>query len=655
MCGIVGLVGHAGLSQADVKIVHRMSGTIAHRGPDDEGIWIDPEAGIALAQRRLSIVDLSPAGHQPMFSEDGRYALVFNGEIYNYAALRDELDARGPHRWRGHSDTEVLLAAIDRWGLKPALGRCVGMFALALWDRRERTLILARDRIGEKPLYYGWLGRSFTFASELKALRAHPDWNQEIDRNSVALLMRHNYVPAPYSVYRGIQKLRPGHILVLGRDMKEARTEVYWSAYAMAERAAATPFRGTPDEAVDVLDQLLRRSLAGQMAADVPLGVFLSGGIDSSTVAAVMQSMSARPVRTFTIGFEVAGYNEAEHAKNVAEHLGTEHTELYVTEREALKVIPKLPTIYCEPFSDSSQIPTYLLSQLARRHVTVALSGDGGDELFSGYTRYAITDYFWRQVCRVPLGLRQTAAALAKIPSPIVYDRLVGPLMRLLPQHRHQSRIGDKVHKAAEVLSLQTVDDVYRRLCSHWIHPAKLVIGGQEPPTMLSGLEPLPPLAGPAERMMYMDLLSYLPDDVLVKIDRAAMANGLETRAPLLDHRIVEFALSLPLAISRADRLTKWPLRKLLDRHIPKRLIDRPKMGFAIPLDTWLRGTLRDWAEDLLSESRLRREGYFRPKIVRRVWQQHLSGRYNNQYLLWDVLMFQAWIAQNARVETFAD
>jgi asparagine synthase (glutamine-hydrolysing) len=646
MCGIVGFLDRSFAARPAVELVRRMATAIAHRGPDDEGVWNDPDSGITLAQRRLAIVDLSPAGHQPMFSADGRHVIIFNGEIYNHAAIRADLESEAPQGWRGHSDTEVLLAAISHWGLKPALERCVGMFAFALWDRQKRTLTLVRDRVGEKPLYYARLGRSFAFASELKALRVHPAWSQVIDRGSLALLMRHGYVPAPYTIFKGIHKLRPGHILILEEGAQEPRIEVYWSAYSAAEQGRLRPFGGTREEAVDKLDALMHQSLRGQMMADVPLGAFLSGGVDSSTVVALMQSMSAQPIRTFTIGFDVAGYNEAEHAKKVAEHLGTHHTELYVTEQEALDVIPKLPQIYCEPFSDPSQIPTFLVSQLARRDVTVSLSGDAGDELFSGYTRYAIAERLWRKLSLVPLGLRRVAADVATLPSPGLYDSLAGPLMRLMPEHRRYSRIGDKVHKAAALVSLQSVDDVYLRLCSQWNRPEEFVIDGEEHPTMLSGLEALPDLAGPVERMMYIDTMSYLPDDILVKVDRAAMAVSLETRVPLLDHRIVEFALSLPLSISRAEGTTKWPLRQLLYRHVPKSLVDRPKMGFGIPIDSWLRGALRDWAEDLLSESRLRHENYFRPEPIRKVWLEHLSGRRNNQYPLWNVLMFQAWLAE---------
>jgi asparagine synthase (glutamine-hydrolysing) len=651
MCGIVGFLGSAATGQ-DATIVRRMADLLRHRGPDDEGVWSDPEAAIALAQRRLSIIDLSPAGHQPMFSACQRYVIVFNGEIYNYEEVRRKLEAEGVGAWRGHSDTEVLLEAIARWGLKPALNACAGMFALALWDRRERKLSLARDRLGEKPLYYGRIGRSFVFASELKAFRGHPSWNPEIDRNAVALLMRHNYVPAPYSIYRNVLKLRPGHFLELRESDGEPRVEAYWSARDAAERAAAHPFGGGADEAVTELETLLRQSIKGQMMADVPLGAFLSGGIDSSTVVALMQAMSAQPIRTFTIGFHQAGYNEAEHAKQVARHLGTDHTELYVTEREAMEVIPSLPGIYCEPFSDSSQIPTYLVSKLARSKVTVSLSGDGGDELFSGYTRYAFADEVWSKLTRFPRPLRRATARLATFPPPGFYDSLAAPLMALLPERHRHGRIGDKVYKAARLLTLQTPDEVYHYFCSHWTDPAAIVLGSREPPTMLTGLDPLPRFPGSVERMMYIDLVSYLPDDILAKVDRAAMAVSLETRVPMLDHRIVEFAMSLPLAILRAQGETKWPLRQLLYKFVPKELVERPKMGFGVPIDSWLRGKLRDWAEALLSEHRLRAAGIFDVAPVRAVWHEHLSGRRNFQYLLWDVLMFQAWWAAQGRSQS---
>lgn len=646
MCGIVGCLDRTLTSDSAINLIRRMATTIVHRGPDDEGLWNDPENGITLGQRRLAIVDLTSSGHQPMFSDDERRVIVFNGEIYNHATIRADLESESLRQWRGHSDTEVLLAAITHWGLKSALKRCVGMFAFALWDRQNKSLTLARDRIGEKPLYYTRLGSSFAFASELKALRVHPAWSQEIDRGSLTLLMRHGYIPAPYSIFKGVQKLRPGHVLVVEEGAEEPRIEKYWSASLAAERGRTTPFKGGREEAVDQLDMLMRQSLNGQMMADVPLGAFLSGGVDSSTVVALMQSISSQPVRTFTVGFDVAGYNEAKQAKKVAQHLRTDHTELYVTEQDALGIIPKLPSIYCEPFSDSSQIPTYLISQLARRDVTVALSGDAGDELFSGYTRYGLTERIWGQLSLLPRSLRRAVADLATFPSPALYDQLTSPLMQTMPENWRRSRIGDKIHKAAQLLTLQNIDEVYLRLCSQWPNPEEVVIDGHEPPTMLSGLEPLPPLAGSVERMMYIDMMSYLPDDILVKVDRAAMAVSLETRVPLLDHRIVEFALSLPLSISRAEGTTKWPLRQLLYRHVPKNLVERPKMGFGVPLDRWLRGALRDWAEDLLDEDRLRHEGFFHPRLIREVWHEHLSGRRNHQYFLWNIIIFQAWLSE---------
>ncbi|QKD05216.1 asparagine synthase (glutamine-hydrolyzing) [Mesorhizobium loti] len=643
MCGIVGIVGGAAATSSGSLTVRRMADRIRHRGPDGDGVWTDAEAGIAFSQRRLAIIDLSSAGAQPMISHSGRYVIVFNGEIYNHVEMRAHLDRQfGAHAWRGHSDTEVFLATIEELGTKTALELAVGMFAFGVWDRRERTLVLGRDRLGEKPLYYGRVGKTFAFASELKAFQPLPDWRPEIDRNALALMMRHNYIPAPYSIYQGIRKLRPGHFLVLSDPMHEPRVENYWSASDVAEQGRRDPFQGSPEEAVDEVERHLRRSLEGQMIADVPLGAFLSGGIDSSAVVAVMQSISARPVRTFTIGFNEAGYNEADHAKQVARHLRTDHTELYVSQRDALDVVPQLPGIYCEPFSDSSQIPTFLVSKMARGSVTVALSGDGGDELFSGYTRYALADAFWNKLSRIPVGLRRASASLATLPSPELYNNLAGGIMPLLPRRLRRERVGDKIHKAASVFSLASMDDVYRRLCSHW-EPTQIIPGAVEPPTMLTGLEALPDLPGNVERMMYLDIMSYLPDDILVKVDRAAMAVSLETRVPLLDHRLVGFALSLPLSILRAGGQTKWPLRQLLYRHVPKALVERPKMGFGVPIDAWLRGALREWAEALLDERRLREDGFFQPKAIRHAWSEHLSGHRNNQYLLWDVLMFQSW------------
>ena len=644
MCGIAGVVSSEYSSHARHAHVQGMVRSIAHRGPDDEGIWCDDESGAALAHRRLSIVDLSPRGHQPMFSHDGRYAIVFNGEIYNFQSVREKLDRERTRDWRSDSDTEVLLEAISAWGARRALQECVGMFSLGLWDRKAKALTLARDRIGEKPLYYGWLGQTLAFASELKALRQHPDWCQEIDRDSLALLMRYAYVPAPYSIFKGIHKLRPGCLLTVHQGRREIAIEKYWSSFEAIEAAQANKFEGSREEAADELERLLRQSLSGQMIADVPLGAFLSGGIDSSTIVAVMQSLSSRPTQTFSIGFDVPGYNEAVEAKAVAEHLGTNHTELYVTQRDALNAIPQLPEVYSEPFADASQIPTYLVSKLARSKVTVSLSGDAGDELFSGYTRYTLTDTMWRRLSSAPTWMREGASRLLRAFSPGAYNAAAGALLRFAPANLRYRSVGDKIHKAAHLLTLREPDQLYLQLCSTWSTPTELVLGAVEPPTMLTGLDPVPRLSGAVEEMMYLDVMSYLPDDILTKVDRAAMSVGLETRVPLLDHRIVQFAFSLPLSTLHADGKTKWPLRRVLSRYVPKALIDRPKSGFDPPIDVWLRTTLREWAEDLLDQQSLHREGFFNADLVRKVWNEHLAGRRNHQHALWNVLMFQAWL-----------
>jgi asparagine synthase (glutamine-hydrolysing) len=642
MCGIAGLFERDGLHSGTHERLNLMLRALVHRGPDSDGTWLDQNAGIALGHRRLAIVDLTAAGHQPMVSVSGRWVVTYNGEIYNFEALRQELIASGwRHGWHGHSDTEVLLAAIETWGLVAALRRCVGMFAIALWDRETRTLALARDRVGEKPLYYGWVGRQFAFASELGAFYSHPNWNGVVDRGALALLMRHNYIPAPHSIFEGIAKVPPAHVLYLSQADAEARLECYWDIGEIAEFNQSSPFAGTPLEAVDRLEALLKDSISGQMVADVPLGAFLSGGIDSSTVVALMQSMSDRPVRTFTIGFQEEGFNEAEHANVVARHLGTEHTELYVSAQDAIDVIPKLPQIYSEPFSDSSQIPTFLVSQLARQHVTVSLSGDGGDELFSGYTRYALSDKAWSRMSRAPLGLRKGAATAITAISPASWDRILGLPLKMAPSKFRYKAVGDKLHKLAGVLALPDRDAFYRRLVSHWQHPSDLVIGADEPATALT--RQIPSLPTFVQGMMYRDLISYLPDDILVKVDRASMAVGLEARVPMLDHRIVEYAWGLPLSYMRRDGATKWPLREVLYRYVPREIVERPKMGFGVPIDAWLRGPLREWAESLLSHHRLQSEGYFDAGMVRTVWQEHLKGDRNWQYLLWDVLMFQAW------------
>lgn len=637
MCGIAGFLADPDRSLPLERIATAMADTLRHRGPDDAGVWSDPAQGVALAHRRLSIIDLSPAGHQPMVSACGRYVLTFNGEIYNCAEIRAELERSGAAPvWRGHSDTEVLLAAAAAWGLRRALEASVGMFALAFWDRRERTLSLARDRLGEKPLYYGRMGQSVLFASEPQALWEHPDWVGEIDRGALALLMRHNYIPAPHSVFRGVRKLLPGSICVIGLDRSAEAIERYWAPGELGRE----PFTGSAEEAVDALDRLLRETLSGQMLADVPLGAFLSGGIDSSTIVALMQAMSARAVQTFSIGFEDPDYDEAPHARAIARHLGTEHHELVVSNRDMLDVVPRLAHIYAEPFADSSQIPTLLVAQMARRQVTVALSGDGGDELFAGYTRYRQIERLARTAGRIPASLRGLPAAALRLISAERLDTLIGTLAG----SRAPRRAGDRLLKAAEAGGAAGVAGLYRALVTLWHDPARLVVGGSEPETAFTHISETHFRADPVRAAMSLDLASYLPDDILAKVDRAAMATSLETRVPLLDHRIVAFAARLPTGLLVRDGATKWPLRQLLYRRVPRDLVERPKKGFAVPLETWLRGPLREWAEALIDPVRLAREGLLDPAPVQRAWAEHQGGHRNLQYRLWTVLMLQSWL-----------
>lgn len=640
MCGLAGFTGFKGLSREPEAVARAMADAIRHRGPDDGGTWIDAEAEVALAHRRLSIVDLSPTGHQPMASASGRHVIVFNGEIYNHRELRALLDEEGrAPGWQGTSDTEVLLEAAEAWGLRRALERAVGMFALALFDRQRRQLFLARDRLGEKPLYYGRVGGSFAFASELKALTRHPGWLGELDRDAIALYMRTGNVPAPASVYRGIRKLAPGTLLALDIATGNETVETYWDAREVALNGLRNPFDGTPDEAVERTEALLRTSVAGQMLADVPLGAFLSGGIDSSSVVALMQAMSPRPVRTFSIGFHVDGYDEARHAKAVARHLGTEHTELYLSEDDAIEVIPRLPHIYCEPFADASQIPTFLLSKLARAHVTVSLSGDGGDELFSGYSRYAFARRYWPALHRLPKATRHALASAITRISPAGWDSAANSLFSILPETMRPPRFGEQLHKAAVIAGSSDSDELYRTLVSRWPEEGQPVLGARDPLHGM-GLE----TGSTVRDMMFRDLIGYLPDDVLTKVDRAAMAVSLETRVPMLDHRLVAFSWTLPDTLLSRSGKSKWPLRQMLAKYIPSEMIDRPKSGFAVPIGVWLRGRLRDWAEDLLSPARLARDGLLDAEVVRTLWADHLSGRKNVQYALWHVLMLNAWL-----------
>jgi asparagine synthase (glutamine-hydrolysing) len=643
MCGLTGFWESPGKSAKDLMaIAARMAETLRHRGPDDNGEWSDAESGVALGFRRLSILDLSPAAHQPMLSADGRYAIVFNGEIYNHRELREKLMREGAV-FRSTSDTEVLVELASKYGPVAVFSRIWGMFAIAIWDRREKTLYLARDRFGKKPLYYARCGELFLFGSELKSLRTHPGFRRDIDRDAVAAYLRFGYVPAPHCIYRCASKLLPGHFAVVRQD-KVPETRPFWDARTVIPAILRERKPMAEPDAVSDLEALLTDAVSRRLISDVPLGALLSGGIDSSLVVALMQACSPKPVRTFTIGSPDAVYDEAKAAKAVAAHLRTDHTELYVTPDEGREVIPKIPDLYDEPFSDSSQIPTYLVSRIARQHVTVALSGDGGDEVFGGYTRYMLAEGLWRWMRATPAAVRRIASrTIQKIPVGTI-DRIYRGLEPLVPDRWRLGLAGDKAHKVAEMLETPDQDMLYRRLVSAWKNPGLLMLRGREPAGLLDDplLRDLFPVY--TERMMFLDLMTYLPDDILVKVDRASMAVGLEVRSPLLDHRLVEWAWRLPMNFRVREGKSKWLLRQVLYRHVPRELVERPKMGFGIPLGSWLRGPLAEWAESLLAEKRLKEEGFFRSEPIRQAWSEHLSGNRAHEYRLWCILMFQAWL-----------
>jgi asparagine synthase (glutamine-hydrolysing) len=644
MCGITGFVDLARQTEQGVlhSIIETMTATLSHRGPDDEGVWVDEKPSVALGHRRLAIVDLSRKGHQPMHSACGRYVISYNGEIYNFGELRQTLETLN-HNFQSYSDTEVLLSAITEWGLQSAIERFVGMFAFALWDRDERKLYLVRDRLGIKPLYYGWAGRTFLFGSELKALCAYPHFMREVNRNALSLYLRHGYIPAPYSIYRDSHKVPAGSILTLSSDGSTTLT-AYWSLKQQVEIGMANPFDGSADEAITQLDTFLRNAVKLRMIADVPMGAFLSGGIDSSSVVALMQTQNNRPVKTFSIGFYEDSYNEAKYARLVADHLGTEHTELYVTPEQALTVIPRLPTLYDEPFADLSQIPTFLISELARQSVTVALSGDGGDELFGGYDWYFRGQSSWRKLEGIPNWLSQASAYMLETLPPPGWEKIFKVLELALPHTIKPHNLnGEKPYHLAQVLRVKSPEMFHLWLISHWKHPDTVVIDGNEPLTSMTHTDQWVDLPEPIERMMYLDTAQGLTDDILTKVDRASMGVSLEARVPLLDHRVVEFAWRLPLSMKIRNGQGKWLLRQVLYRYVPKPLIERPKQGFTLPVASWLRGPLRDWAESLLDERRLQAEGFFNPQPIRQKWREHLSGQRNWYYYLWDVLMFQAW------------
>jgi asparagine synthase (glutamine-hydrolysing) len=635
LCGLTGFLDLARATPADVlaDLARRMGAVIEHRGPDDAQIWVDAEAGAALSFRRLAIVDLTEAGRQPMVSADGRFVMIYNGEVYNAEALRPTLAGIA---FRGHSDTEVILESCAAFGVAATVPKLIGMFALALWDRQERRLTLVRDRMGIKPLYYGRFGQTIFFGSQPKSFRPHPAWQGEIDRDSLAAFLRFAYVPAPRSIHKGLRQLPPGYFAEIEADGSIAET-CYWDIRAKAAAGRAQRSAASDAEAIEALDALLRDAVAKRMIADVPLGALLSGGIDSSTVVALMQAQSDRPVKTFSIGFEEAGFDEAPHAAAVARHLGTEHHELYVSPEDARGVIPDLPRWYDEPFADSSQIPTLLVSAMARRHVTVVLSGDGGDELLAGYNRYLHGKRLITWTERVPRPLRSAGAAMLQAVPAGAWDGLAR-----LPGMPRQLRAADRAAKLAEMLRAGAEERLYRQLVGQWPAPEALVPGATEPVDPIwSGTlaEEVPDFV---ERMQLIDMLTYLPDDILAKVDRASMAVGLEARVPLIDHRVVEHCFHLPSHMRIRNGETKWLLRRVLDRYVPRALVDRPKMGFGVPVHAWLRSPLRDWAEALLAPARLAEEG-FDPAPIRERWQQHVSGSANWQYQLWCVLMYQSW------------
>lgn len=642
MCGIVGYWDKRGASE---RIAENMARKILHRGPDDAGTWLNNDGNLVLGHQRLSIIDLSQAGHQPMISPCGNYSLVYNGEIYNHIDLRAELEEGGGNfDWVGQSDTETLLCALRHWGIIKTLKKLNGMFAFALWDQKKQALYLARDRMGEKPIYYGYSNGCFMFGSELKCLSSHPNWKGGIDRDALALFMQYSYIPTPYCIYKGINKLPPAHYITIkdsGRFV--SKPECYWDIKNIAKEGENEKERNV-EEYIDELDTLLRDAVFSRMLSDVPLGAFLSGGIDSSTVVALMQSQSQNKVKTFTLGYYEKGYNEADHAKTVAEYLGTKHSELLVTPADVMAVIPNLPVVWDEPFSDSSQIPTYLISKLAREYVTVSLSGDGGDELFCGYNRYNHGYQVWKFLRLLPKSARKLVSNFLNA----VPGRKLEHLIHLLPKRFHLPHFAGQLEKLADVVLEEKGESYYYRLVSHLSEQDNLIKGKENSFSFANNMNPLPELSDLRAYMMLLDSMTYLPDDILTKIDRASMAVSMEARVPFLDHRVVEFSWRIPMNFKYRNRQGKWLLRQVLHRYVPRKLIERPKMGFGVPIEHWLCGSLRDWAEALLDERRLREEGFFVEKTIRRMWDEHVRGKRHWHFQLWDVLMFQAWL-ENTR------
>lgn len=657
MCGIAGFLGE---NSAPSIVVKAMASSLKHRGPDDSGEWSDKAESIALSHRRLSIVDLSPEGHQPMLSENGRYVIVFNGEIYNHSSLRAELETIN---WRGYSDTEVILGAISEWGLEVALTKFIGMFAIALWDNKDKRLHLIRDRMGEKPLYYGWVNNAFVFGSELKALKKFPSFNNKINRDALALYLHYAYIPTPFSIYQQVYKLQPGCRLSLSLEnarfppnnylahapfiSEGFRLRQWWSL----KDVAIFGQKNLIDDETEVLSQLeikLRNSIRIQSQADVPLGAFLSGGVDSSLIASLMQEESNTPINTFTIGFNESRFNEAEYALDIANHLGTKHNEFYVGVNDCLDVISKIPDLYDEPFADSSQIPTFMVCSQASQNLTVALSGDAGDELFCGYNRYNWVPHLWQKIKWMPASTRALFAKAIYLLPPHYWESIYRYLEFLLPTKYHLSLVGEKLYKMAELLlSTNNIQSIFHNLVSEWKQPTNIVLNSSNQNILLTDQHTAPAFLHFEETMMYLDSISYLPDDILVKVDRAAMGTSLETRVPFLDLHVVELAHQIPLDLKSKNGIGKWPLKQLLYQYVPENFIERPKQGFSIPLAKWLRGDLRDWAESLLNETRIEQQGFFNPVPIRKKWEEHLSGQRNWEQSLWIILMFQHWLENN--------
>ncbi len=642
MCGISGFLSNNSIKNDDfIKISKSMSQALSHRGPDNFGNWICLEDGVSLSHQRLSILDLSSAGSQPMHSKSGRYVIVFNGEIYNHLNLRQKLDIQ----WTSSSDTETLLECIDKLGLLNTLELCIGMFAFALWDKKIKTLTLVRDRIGEKPLYYGWQGNSFLFSSELKALKNHPDFNNEIDNEALIKYFNKGYIPSPHSIWKGIRKLTPGTLITIPFSKLKHNDELpepiaYWSLSKVVLNGRNKPFLGSEIQAVDEFENLLKDSISLQMIADVPLGAFLSGGIDSSTIVALMQAQSTRSVKTFTIGFLESDYNEAVFANKVAKYLNTDHEELYVSSKDAQNVIPLITDIYDEPFADSSSIPTYLVSKLAKSKVTVSLSGDGGDELMAGYGRYfdLKAEMLWNRISKMPKIIRPF---LINLFNAKLFDT-IDKVIKYLGVKNFKS-IEVRATLVAKLINSNSYNEFYEIINSQW-YPAPLLNYNYIESDLKLTNELI---LNNVEKMMYNDTLDYLQNDVLTKVDRSAMAVSLETRVPMLDHRIVEFAWTIPHKYKVNNKSSKWILKEILGRYVPEGITNRPKMGFGVPIDHWLKGSLKDWADDLLNVDKIRQDGFLDPVVVHKYWNQHLSGQYNWRDPLWTVLMFQSWLQKN--------